>query len=518
MVGAADNGEVVALSSSRAGALQASIGIPGARFASPATLAPAGQGSLRPAVAMDAAGDAVAVWQPIHGDCSGGRSCTYSSLGVFASLRPAGGLFGAPLRLAPPSPSEVANPLLAMNRRGDWLVVMSQATGMVVAAGRRASPPSAASPIPVGDLAVDAVALDEAGNATLSGTSDKHPSALVRKDDGSYRALEVLDDAEILPGDITIGVGPRGDGVAVWPAAGHLRFATRAPGGQFQAPVTSDVLADYAPAAIGVDAQGRTLLIQGHRFIGSLPVTLQASRGTVSAPFGPPAAVSDPAGSAEASRFAMAADGSAVLTWSQRDLRYNSVVQAARATAGGPFSAPLTLTRPNQPGGSDAAIDATGRAVLVWRVLDGDLGWLVAAALSSSGLAGPTLVTPEPQIVLQGLGHPLPGQRVRVRRDGTLRLLLTCVSSRPACRGTLRIDTLDTFRPDNATLRVGTGRFNQAAATTQQVRVRVSRAVRRIVARRSLKCSVLARTQGRAGGWVESTVKLTIRPATKRKS
>ena len=70
----------------------------------------------------------------------------------------------------------------------------------------------------------------------------------------------MLDDAALF-GHIAIGVGPQGHAVAVWPGGGFLRSAARLPGGSFGAPVSSGVAALNPPESIGVDGQGRTIMM-----------------------------------------------------------------------------------------------------------------------------------------------------------------------------------------------------------------------------------------------------------------
>ena len=150
-----------------------------------------------------------------------------------------------------------------MNRRGDWIVAMHEGDTRVVSVGRGATPPtSPATQIPAPGFDVRDAAVDDAGNATFAGADLEHPATIVRAADGAFGPLTVLDDATVYSFGITLGAGPAGHAVAVWPAAGYLRSATRLPGGSFGAPVSSGVAAEgAAPQAIGVDGLGRTITI-----------------------------------------------------------------------------------------------------------------------------------------------------------------------------------------------------------------------------------------------------------------
>ena len=100
------------------------------------------------AVVMDGAGDVVVIWEAIHGhDCN--KVCTLDSLGIFATVRPAGGAFGAPVRLSAGRAYGLAEPRVVMNRAGDWLVMMKQGPGMVIGAGTGATAPGAFAALPL---------------------------------------------------------------------------------------------------------------------------------------------------------------------------------------------------------------------------------------------------------------------------------------------------------------------------------------------------------------------------------
>ena len=184
-----------------------------------------------------------------------------------------------------------------MNRAGDWVVLMTVGGINVVAAGRGATAPStfaalAAPGFETGAyVTVTAAGIDEAGNTTFAGgDAARHPATIVRRADGSYADYTVLDDAEIIGSELRVGVGPAGHAVAVWPGGGFLRWAAREPGGTFGPPVTSGVASDrnYPPERIGVDAQGRTIMVAQPNPVFPAPFQLQVRRGTVSAPFGDP--------------------------------------------------------------------------------------------------------------------------------------------------------------------------------------------------------------------------------------
>jgi hypothetical protein len=520
-VATADNGEVAVVWNEFAPggvrSMKAAIGTPGATFGAPVTIAPEWDGID---VAMDGAGNAVAVWEPTRSyDCAK-ANCMSDSLGVFASLRPAGGSFGAPMRLAAEQHGAGASPLLAMSRSGDWVVVMRVGGRTTVVAGKGATPLSGSTDTGVIGLGVQGVALDEAGNATFATTSlAGRPAVFTRSADGSIGPLTVLDDADVSAGGFKIAVGAQGHALAVWPAGGFLRWASRPPGGSFGAPASSQLASSVAPQAIGVDAQGRSLVVL-KRFIPGPPFgpiavgpplgVVYAARGTVQAPFGAVDTISDPSGDAGVTRFAMSGGGRAALGFSQSDARYgNRFDRVAIANAAEPFSAPLAVSRPNEYADPpDLAIDGAGRVALARTTFDGKAGRVLAASLSPAGVTGVSVVAQAPAVDLHGRASAVPRQVLRIAADGTIRPLLRCVSPGLSCRGTVHIDA----RPVHGRKRihVASKAFLHKPGTSQRVTMLVSRAARRAVRRTSLKCAIVVLTQARSGT-VRTSATLTLR-------
>ncbi len=507
-VAAADSGETVVVWASKAGAL-AAFGTPGGTFTAPAAIAPGSGVPHTALLAMDGAGNVVIVWETINQYNCDKYGCIENSLGVFAVTRPAGGTFGAAVRLAPSQPGRSATPQLVMNRAGDWVVLMTVAGAKVVAAGRGATAPSSFSALAAPGfetgsfVTVTAAGIDEAGNTTFaSRDAAGHPATIVRRADGSYADPTVLDDAAILNTDLRVGVGPAGHAVAVWPGGGFLRWATREPGGTFGPPVTSGVASanNYPPKRIGVDAQGRTIMVSAPNPTFPARFQLVARRGTVSAPFGEPVVLTAPdRDDGGIARLAIGAGGNAVLAWFDTQRYAQRVARAALAIDGGPLSAPATVPTDSAAGDSvelpSVAIDGAGRAVLGWTQTTGTVQRVLVAAMTPMAVAGPTVVaqgalSPAPSV--QGRATARKGQVLRIRSDGTVRPVMTCVSPLASCNGTLRIDVRP--RPGAKRIRLGSHRFTFARGRTAPVVVRVTRAARRAAARRSLKGTITVTT------------------------
>ena len=494
--------------------IQASVGTPGGEFDAPQTISPPSPHTGRPHVGMDGAGNAVVVWEDVmcviegyKGNCDG-----HASLGVFASVRPAGGAFRAPLRLSAAQNGE-ARPLVTMNRSGDWIVVMRQGAETVLATATGSASPVAWTVLGRPGVRVHAVALDGSGNATLAAASaDQHPATIVRSADGRIGDLTVLDDAQIHVGGLTLGVGRQGHAVAMWAAAGYLRSARRHPGGGFGPAVSSGVPADHAPGAIGVDEQGRTRTLLSPTPTFPAPFVLQVAHGTVDAPFGELVTLSDPRRDAPGPPgYAFSSDGDAALLWSESDRGQERSSRVAIGLDGAPFSPPRPL-RP--PAGEtfqsvDIAIDDTGRIVLASTGLTADRQRIAATALSpSAGLAGPTLVAQARLVDPQPRASARRGQILRIRSDGTIRPLLRCVSSGISCRGTVRVDAATT---GGRRFRAGTATFVHKPGSSRRVTIRVTRRARRAAQQRTVRCTITVRTPKISGGSLTSRTALTLR-------
>jgi hypothetical protein len=273
------------------------------------------------------------------------------------------------------------------------------------------------------------------------------------------------------------------------------------------------------PQAIGVDAQGRTLVVL-KRFIPGPPFgpiavgpplgVVYVARGTVRAPFGALDTISDPSGDAGVTRFAMSGDGRAVLGFSQSDARYgNRFDRVAIANEEAAFSAPLAVSRPNEYADPpDLAIDGTGRVALARTTFDGTAGRVLAASLSPAGVTGVSVVAQAPAVDLHGRASPIPRQVLRIQADGTVRPLLRCVSPGLSCRGTVHIDA----RPVRGQgIHVASKAFLHKPGTSQRVTMLVSRAARRAVRHKPLRCAIVVLTQARSGTPLRTSATLTLR-------
>lgn len=522
-VATADNGETAVVWRTRQGAIHATVGTPGSTFAAPITLADGASATTAPSLAMDAAGNVVVVWETyVLGECDKYGSCQPSSLGVFAALRPAGGAFGAPVRVTQAQRGTGAGPQLAMNRAGDWVLAMNVGTTTVVGAGRGATPPTAFSALPMPTL--HQFALDETGAATFAGVDGaQRPATVVRNPDGSFVAPQLLDEPSTAGLGVRLGVGPRGDALAVWPAGNELHWASRPAGGSFGAAgsLPASPPSPVAVVAVGVDGTGRTttVLPSSGPIAAASPLVLL--RGTTAAPFGGAVTLTEPGHALVAPpTFALGADGTAAVGWLDGE-RWSTSVRLSVAFGDGSFSRSLGLgdsTR-GDAGLPSLAVDGTGRVVAAWLATAnaGESQRVVVTTFHPAGSAGSSIVAQAPLEAMPT--PPLPdiaiaplGQRLRIRADRTVRPQLRCVSASP-CRGQLRIDVRVAA---GRSIRLGTRRFVLPAGSARTVTVRATLAARRAAQRRSLRATMVVRTTTRGGSPVTSRVSLTIRRTARR--
>ncbi len=186
----------------------------GGSFGAPVSLSATGQNADEPQVAIDPAGDAVAVWRRSNG----------TNYIIQAASRPAGGSFGAPVDLSLAGQS-AAVPQVAFDPGDNALVVWSSFNGTnnVVQAASRPVGGSFGAPADVSPSGQDSeypeVALDQAGDAVLVwmgkvGTGSYIAQATTRPAGGSFGTqLDLSTSGANLP---VLAVDPGGDAVSAW--------------------------------------------------------------------------------------------------------------------------------------------------------------------------------------------------------------------------------------------------------------------------------------------------------------
>jgi hypothetical protein len=215
-------------------------------------LSSADQGSVLPHVAMDRAGDAVVVWSSFNG----------ADRIVQAAARPAGGSFTAPVNLSAPG-QDAREPHVALDAAGDAVVVWERFVGTlsitpvptrsIVQAAVRVAGGGFSTAVDVSDepgtfpspTASPQVAMDAVGGAVVAwqGFNGRESivEASVRPVGGSFSPrikLSAAGQGGIQP---KLAMDQAGDAVAVWLRAANPnpvpQAAVRLRGGRFSAPV-----------------------------------------------------------------------------------------------------------------------------------------------------------------------------------------------------------------------------------------------------------------------------------------
>ncbi|HEV2728354.1 MAG TPA: PKD domain-containing protein [Solirubrobacterales bacterium] len=323
----------------------------------------------RPKVAVDPAGNAVAIWERT----SGGEEI------VEATERPAGGEWSAPETLTLPGEEGEATQV-AIDAAGNAVAVwMAKSSPTVI---RTATRPAGGEWSEPEDLSADdedaeapQVAVNGAGDAVavwrrFDGT-DFIVQAATRPAGGEWSESDDLSavgqDAEVPQ----VAIDEKGDAVAVWRRSNGANFIVQAAvlpaGGEWSEPEDISVAGRNArEPQVAVDPEGNAVAVW-HRSNGSNFI-VQAALLPAGGEWSEPDDLSAAGEEAEESDVAIDETGDAVAVW-KRFNGANFIVQAALLPAGGEWSEPDDLSAPGQNGLDPvvAANDALGAVALWWR-------------------------------------------------------------------------------------------------------------------------------------------------------
>jgi PKD repeat protein len=362
----------------------ASVRPAGGVFGPTQTLSDAGEDSQAPDVAIDAHGDALAVWLRYDG----------SDERVQAAYRPAGGAFGTPQTLSEAG-VEATGPRVAMNGAGEAVVVWSVMLGGKEEIQAAPAAPGGAFGTPVNltgfsvVASVPQVALDSHGDAIAvwdgyDGTNIRIEDA-IRAAGGGFGAAQFLSPAGSNADTPQVAFDAAGNALAVWrfdgSPASTVQGAYRPAGGSF-APAQTISTPSPAPAQapqVAFDGSSEGV-VAWKQSDGSEPRVYASVRsagagGTYSAP-----SVLDPSGP-EAYEPQIAGDGQSATIVSWKTFNgITSSTQAAVRPAGGSFSAATTVSATGpEEGTPEVGVDAQGDGIAVWSRFNGS-NYLVEAA------------------------------------------------------------------------------------------------------------------------------------------
>jgi hypothetical protein len=356
----------------------------GGEWSEPEVISLPGEEGEQSQVAIDAAGNAIAVW--VTGDGIGGFV-------VRSAVRPPGGAWAEPEDVSD-SISAAGSPMLAIDAVSEAVAVWTAfdsgdvlVQGAVLSTDGEWSEPDDLSPAgqDVTPLEAPDVAIDAAGNAIavwkLEGSNDIIQAAVRPAGQDDWAAPDDLSDAGQDAGEPAVAMDEAGEAVAVWTrldGTDTIQAAVRPADGEWAAP---DDLSDASQTAgepnVEMDGAGEAVAVW-HRYNGSNFIVQAAVRPAD----GEWADADDLSASGQDGSSPVVATNDAVgavAMW-YRDDGANFRVQAAVRPPDGEWSKPDTLSAAGEGAAfPEVALDAAGNAIAVFG-RNGDDGPFVQAS------------------------------------------------------------------------------------------------------------------------------------------
>ena len=352
-------------------------------WSEPEILSLPGEEGERSQVAIDAAGNAIAVW--VTGDGIGGFV-------VRSAVRPPGGTWSEPEDVSD-SISAAGSPILAIDAVSEAVAVWTAfdngdvlVQGAVRSADGEWSEPDDLSPAgqDVTPLEAPGVAIDAAGNAIavwkLEGSNDIVQAAMRPADQENWAAPDDLSDAGQDAGEPVVAMNGAGEAVAVWTrldGTNTIQAAVRPAGGDWADPDDlSDASQNAAEPDVAMDEAGEAVAVWT-RSNGTNDIVQGAVR-PAGGDWADPNDLSASGRNGTSPVVAMNVAVGAVAMWDRSDgtdLR----IQASVRPPGGEWPKPDTLSAAGEDAGfAEVALDAAGNAIAVFG-RNGDDGPFVQA-------------------------------------------------------------------------------------------------------------------------------------------
>ena len=356
------------------------------------TISAPGIESFGPSVAVDAAGDATVVWE-VEGE---------EDTTVEAATRPAAGVWEAPHLLGSEGEAVEIPAALAVDAAGDAVVVWADEDGggsTVESASRPAGGSwSAAAPLSqAGEAATEPwVAIDATGDAAAVWIDREAEEAVMsasRPAAGSWGTPEPVTAAGEAAYAPKVGLGAAGDATAVWERTDSSQYVIResdrpATAGWSTPRRISPSGIDAFTPALAEDAVGDAVVAWGLRTSIS-EVVIGVNNRIGAGPWGEPTTVSPAGGYALEQQVGIDAAGDATVAWKE-GLAKNSSIDAAMRPAAGAWSAAVAVSAPGGYNERPAlAVDPGGDALLAWGYIDESADHLVRSAAFDA--VGPAL-------------------------------------------------------------------------------------------------------------------------------
>ena len=361
--------------------------------ASPDNLSLPGQNADNPQIAVDANGNATAVWERYNG----------INFIIQSSTKPFGGSWQAsPDNLSLPGQDSSISKI-AVDANGNATAVWQRYNGsnwIIQSSTKPFGGSWQASPdnlsLPGQDSLNPRIAVDANGNATVVWVSNETIQSSTKLFGGSWQAIpDNVTQPGLIGDNPQIAVDGNGDATAVWAeyieSTSIIRSSTKPFGGSWQA--SPDSLSQsgqnsYSPQ-IAVDINGNATAVWS-RFDGSNWIIQSSTK-----PFGGswqalPNNLSQPGQSARIPQIAVDTNGNATAVWS----RYNGsnlIVQSSTKPFGEGWQVPPNdLSQSGQNSNfPQIAIDPYGNATVVWVMSSPSL--ITAYIQSSTNFFGPTV-------------------------------------------------------------------------------------------------------------------------------
>jgi PKD domain len=394
------------------------------RWLAPVDLSAAGRDAEDPQVAVDPAGDAVAVWTRFDG----------AHTIVQAAVRPAGGSW-VPSGNLSVAGRDAEEPDVGIDAAGDAIAVWRRHDGSKYIVQSATRPVGGAWQGPVdlsaaGETAKEPeLAVDAAGDAVAVWTRfdglDFVVQAAGKPAGGGWQGPVDLSVAGQDAEEPHVAIDSSANALALWSRYDGSRFvvqSARRLAGVWEKPLDVSVAGQSAEEPqLALDPAGNAVAVWS-RFDGAKDIVQAAVGSGGGGAWGQPADLSAAGQNAEEPQVAIDPAGNAVAVWTRRSSP-SDLVQSARRAAGGSWETAIPLSVP----GDDAeapqiSLDPSGNAVAVWtrtdatpRVAQG------AERLGGGGWLGPVLISvvgrnaSEPQVASDSVGNAV---AVWAREDG----------------------------------------------------------------------------------------------------
>ena len=332
-------------------------------------MSPPGEESRAPLVAMNAVGEAVAVWVHLASQ-STIKTASRTPQGTWGAVEeiPAPGVFFGHVDIAIDSAGRAA---------AIWSRQDNTLGGYIIEAATRSSAGQWAPAVPLSEPGGSAygpkLAVDPSGRlvATWYAYNDDGDSIVqaAEKEPGkAWSEPENLSTGGANAFSPKVAVSAE-RAVVVWERDQVVEAATREAGGVWQAPVEISEPGSREPA-IGMDSGGNALTVwtSGPEIYAR---TVEAASLPLAGVWTEPITLSERiSGEGALPQVAIDPVGQAMAVWTAWD-GTASVVEAASRTAGGAWKSPVTISPPGSwSHRAKIAIDSTGNAAAVWREAD----------------------------------------------------------------------------------------------------------------------------------------------------